>query len=195
MPHAQTSSSKHPGAAGEIPSMFRRLRANPRGGMCLQVGCEDDEFTLVLADLFDHLLAVDTSPAVLETTRAAVTREGVTNVDFQLVQQARLDGVADEIADVLVECGFLEQLHRKGQLRSQLSEFARVLRQRGQAYITVPLRRRGLKGVLGPPGGVAISERQLAQALSQAGLTVHASDEGASARRAVRELFLHLERE
>ncbi len=191
--YAQTS-IRRTSTAKEVP-LFRRLRAEPRGGLCLQVGCGDVEFTLVLADLFDHLLVVDASPAALEAARAASEREGLTNVDFQLVQEARLDGVADEIADAVVECGFLEQLHRKQHLFAQLHEFARVLRPRGQAYVTVPLLARGLRGLLRPPRLAAISERQLGQTLTRASLTVRASDEADSRRRVVRDLLLHLERE
>jgi ubiquinone/menaquinone biosynthesis C-methylase UbiE len=160
----------------------------------VQVGCCDVEFTMVLTGLFDHVLAVDTSESVLEAAREAAAREGVTNVDFQLVSQDRLDGVADEIADAVVECGFLEQLHRKAQLFGQLTEFARVLRRPGRAYVTVPLALRGPKSLLRPPGTIAISERQLAQALTRAGFTVHASDEAARGR-FTRDLLLHLERE
>lgn len=175
------------------PSLVTRLRAAPRGGLCVQVGCGDVEFTMVLACLFDHLLAVDISQAVLEAAREAAAREGVTNIDFQLVSQDRLDGVADEIADAVVECGFLAQLHRKAQLFGLLTEFARVLRRPGRAYVTMPLLPRGLKSLLRPPGAIAISERQLEQALSRAGFTVHASDEAARGR-FTRDLLLHLER-
>lgn len=192
MPHAETSSGRTQPAT-QVPSLFDRLRAKPGGGLCLQAGCQDIEFTVVLTRLFDHVLAVDTSPAAIEAGRTAVAREGITNIDFQLVQKGRLDGVADEIADSVVECGFLEQLDRKKQIVVQLNEFARVLRRRGQAYVTVPLLARGLKGLLRPPWLTAISERQLALALSRAGLTVCASDEASSHRSFTRELLLHLE--
>lgn len=177
------------------PSLFARLRADPRGGLCVQVGCGDAEFTIVLAGLFEHLLAVDSSPAVLEAAREVVAGEELANIDFQLVSLDRLDGVADEIADAVVECGFIEQLHHKAQLHSQLNEFARVLRRTGHAYLTVPLAPRGLKGLLRPPRTTTISERRLAQTLTRAGFTVHASDEAASRGRFTRGLLLHLTRD
>lgn len=185
-------SSGHPPPALQLPSLFQRLQVSPRGGLCVQVGCSDLEVTLALTRLFDHLLALDTSSAALDAARAGVVREGATNVDFELVQESHLEGVADEIADAVVECEFLKRLQRREQLYSQLAEFARVLRHRRHAYITVPLRSRRLTGrPLRRHSPIAVSERQLAQALSRAGLIVYASDESASPR----ELLLHLERE
>src|ERR687887_845859 len=82
--------------AGELASLFGRLGTDPHGGTCVEVGCGPGRMTGDLAARFDHVAAVDVSPAMLERARAAVSAG---NVDFRLVSGERLDGVEDESAD------------------------------------------------------------------------------------------------
>ena len=57
--------------AEELAGLFGRLGADPRGGVCVEVGCGPGRMTGALADRFDEVLALDVSPAMLERTAAA----------------------------------------------------------------------------------------------------------------------------
>ena len=86
-------------ARAELEGLFGRLGADPRGGVCVEVGCGPGRMTGVLAERFDRVVAVDVSEGMLERARSAVTAP---NVDFRLVAGDRLDTVEDAIADTLV---------------------------------------------------------------------------------------------
>jgi SAM-dependent methyltransferase len=198
----------------ELASLFGRLGADPRGGICVEVGCGPGRMTGALAARFDRVLALDVSPAMLARARENVSAG---NVEFRAVSGARLDGVADECADVLVCYLVLQHLPSRAALRSYLSEFARVLAAGGSAFVQLPLLERGpfprlwrfLRGV-GVPVVERLSRRpsraaafrgfrltvgELADALEAAGLRVAAHDEGPDAPyRWSRDAFLRLER-
>jgi SAM-dependent methyltransferase len=199
---------------GELESLFGRLGADPRGGVCVEVGCGPGRMTGDLAARFDRVLALDVSPAMIERARDAVPAE---NVDFRVVSGERLDGVPDAAADVLVCYLVLQHLPRRSFVEGYLQEFARVLAPGGQAFVQLPLlepgsRPRAWRAVrtitvpllhrLAPSPdrapalrGVRLTEAELAAALDRAGLEIRARDEGPDAPyRYSRDVFLRLSR-
>ena len=193
--------------ASELAGLFGRLGGDPRGGTCVEVGCGPGRMTGSLAKLFDHVIAVDVSPAMLEQAREAVTAP---NVRFVAVSGERLDGVRDASADTLVCYLVLQHLPARDVVEGYLHEFARVLAPGGEAYVQVPaLGRggrlwRGLRGPLVAAGrrpdtgasfrGFRLTRSELDRALAAAGLKVVAEDEGPSAYRFCRDRFLRLGR-
>jgi SAM-dependent methyltransferase len=194
--------------AQELAGLFGRLRGDPRGGTCLEVGCGPGRMTGALAERFHQVIALDVSPAMLEQAGSNVTAP---NVRFQLVSGERLDGVADGIADTLVCYLVLQHLPDAGVVRSYLREFARALGAGGEAYVQVPVlegwvgrARRALRTPLvrlarRPHHGAAfrgyrLTRPELERALGDAGLFVVSEDEGPSAYRSCRDRFLRLAR-
>ncbi len=198
----------------ELESLFGRLGADPRGGTCVEVGCGFGRMTEALAERFDRVLALDVSPAMLEAARAAVTAP---NVEFLAVSGERLDGVEDGVADALVSYLVLQHLPRRSTILGQLAEFGRVLAPAGEAFVQLPVLRPGpgprlwrLARSAAVPvvsrlshrltsrpeyRGFRLTETDLAEGLSLAGLRVAARDEAdASPYRYSREVFLRLER-
>src|SRR6478735_10371022 len=74
----------------ELAGLFGRLGADPRGGVCVEVGCGPGRMTGALAERFDRVLALDVSPAMLDQARATVNAD---NVELLPVSGERLDGV------------------------------------------------------------------------------------------------------
>src|SRR5438876_1648477 len=116
--------------AEELGGLFGRLGGDPRGGVCVEVGCGPGRMTGALAGRFAEVLALDVSPAMLERARENVK---ASNVDFRLVSGARLDGVEDGVADALVCYLVLQHLPSRRVIASYLEEFARVLAPSGEA--------------------------------------------------------------
>jgi len=194
--------------AEELAGLLGRLGADPRGGVCVEVGCGPGRMTGALAERFDDVLALDVSPAMLERARANVAAP---NVDFRLVSGARLDGVDDGVADALVCYLVLQHLPSRRVIASYLEEFARVLAPGGEAFVQVPVLGgrsgrlwRALRTPLVPLArrpdrgaafrGFRLTGAELDAALAAAGLRVLASDEGPSAYRFSRDRFLRLGR-
>ncbi len=193
--------------ASELAGLFGRLGGDPRGGTCVEVGCGPGRMTGALGERFDHVVAVDVSPAMLERARAAVT---AANVRFVAVSGERLDGVDDGIADTLVCYLVLQHLPAREVVEAYCREFARVLAPDGAAYVQVPVLGRtgrlwrGLRRPLVALGrrpdtgaafrGFRLTRRELDRGLAEAGLKVAAEDEGPSAYRFSRDRFLRLRR-
>lgn len=200
--------------AGELASLFGRLGADPRGGVCLEVGCGPGRMTAGLAERFEAVVALDVSPAMLERARSAVAAG---NVEFRAVSGVRLDGVADGAADAVVCYLVLQHLPRRALVEDYLREFGRVLKPSGEAFVQLPVLERGvrpwlwraIRTALVPlvyrlsrnpahaPAlrGVRLTETELARALARAGLAVRARDEGPHAPyRFSRDVFLRLAR-
>lgn len=194
----------------ELESLFGRLGADPRGGTCIEVGCGPGRMTAALAERFDRVLALDVSPAMVEQARANVPDR---RVEFRTTSGERLDGVGDESADVLVCYLVLQHLPSRGVVVAYLSEFARVLRAGGEAFVQVPVLDGGLfprawrslrslavplTRFLGPTRrpefrGFRLTRRELDAGLATAGLRVVATDDGPDAPyRYSRDLFLRL---
>ncbi len=203
------------GGGGELASLFGRLGAKPRGGICVEVGCGPGRMTAELAARFDRVVALDVSPAMVERAREAVDAQ---NVEFRVVPGDRLAGVPDQSADVVVSYLVLQHLPRRSLVAGHLREFARVLKPGGDAFVQLPLFEprfrsllwRALRSVfvrvvyvVAPrpdraPAlrGVRLTERELARAVAAAGLVVRARDEGPDAPyRYSRDVFLRLARE
>jgi SAM-dependent methyltransferase len=200
-------------ARPELESVFSRLGADPRRGVCVEVGCGFGRMTGVLAERFDRVIAVDVSPRMIELARTNVQ---ASNVEFRTVSGSRLDSIAENVADVVLCYLVLQHLPRRKVAVSYLAEFARVLAPDGQAFVQLPVlsgawrarafrRARGLavpvaaaRGqVTRRPAyrGFRLTEAELAQALAEAGLCVSARDESPeSPYRFAREVFLKLER-
>ena len=197
----------------ELVDFFGRLGADPRGGVCVEVGCGPGRMTSVLAERFDRVLALDVSPAMLERARAAMTAP---NVEFRAVSGARLEAVSDAVADVLVCYLVLQHLPTRAHVLAYLREFARVLAPGGEAFVQVPVLERGLRPRawralrsavlpvytrLAAPHparapafrGFRLTRGELERGNSSAGLTVVARDESTDApyRHSV-DLFLRL---
>lgn len=192
----------------ELAGLFGRLGADPRGGVCVEVGCGPGRMTGALAERFDRVLALDVSPAMLEQARANVT---AANVEFVTVPGDRLAGVEDGVADALVCYLVLQHLPSARVIRSYLAEFGRVLAPAGEAFVQLPVLGgvvgRAWRAVRGPlvrlarkpdqgPAfrGYRLTRSELDDALGAAGLRVFAEDEGPSAYRFCRDRFLRLVR-
>ena len=201
-------------AASELESLFGRLGADPRSGLCVEVGCGPGRMTAELAERFDRVVALDISPAMIERARGAVEAE---NVDFRVISGLRLDGVDDGVADVVVCYLVLQHLPRRSLVQGFLREFARVLKGSGEAFVQLPVLERGipprawrlLRTVSVPlvyrllpdpvrsPAlrGVRLTESELQSSLARAHLTLRARDEGPDAPyRYSRDVFLRLAR-
>src|SRR5438105_14775842 len=83
----------------ELEGFLGRLGADPRGGICVELGCGFGRMTEALAERFDQVLALDVSPAMLDRAREAVKAE---NVEFRPISGERLDSLDDGVADVVV---------------------------------------------------------------------------------------------
>jgi SAM-dependent methyltransferase len=198
----------------ELRALFGRLGADPRGGVCLEVGCGPGRMTAVLAERFDRVVAVDVSPAMLERARAAVDRP---NVEFRPVSGERLDSVEDAVADIAVCYLVLQHLPSREVVGTYLRELGRVLRPSGEAFVQLPLLRAGLiprawraaRSVAVPLlerlssdpertasfRGFRLTQRELDDALVSAGLEVAGQDTGSDAPyRHSRDVFLRLQR-
>jgi 2-polyprenyl-3-methyl-5-hydroxy-6-metoxy-1,4-benzoquinol methylase len=201
-------------AEAELEGLFGRLGADPRGGVCVEVGCGPGRMTGALAERFDRVVAVDVSDGMLERARAAVTSP---NVDFRLVAGDRLDTVEDTSADTLVCYLVLQHLPEPRVVLRYLAEFARVLTVAGTAFVQLPVLREGVRprawrlartvavpvtavlqrGVTGRAAyrGTRLTDAELQKGLAAAGLLAAARDESPeSPYRYAREVFLRLER-
>jgi ubiquinone/menaquinone biosynthesis C-methylase UbiE len=196
------------GGAEELMGLLGRLGGDPRGGTCVEVGCGPGRMTGALAERFEHVIAVDVSPAMLEQ---AAANTAAPNVSFRLVSGERLDGLDDGISDTLVCYLVLQHLPDGHVVRSYLCEFARLLSRDGEAYVQIPVlagrvgrARRTLRAPLvrfarrpehrAAFRGYRLTAHELGRALDEAGLRVVAEDEGPSAYRSCRDRFLRLAR-
>jgi SAM-dependent methyltransferase len=202
-------------AADELAALFGRLGADPRAGLCIEVGCGPGRMTAALAERFDRVLALDVSPKMIAKARSVVTRD---NVSFMLISGANLKPLDDGIADALVCYLVLQHLPRRALVGRYLHEFARVLKRGGEAFVQLPV----LDGALAArvwraarttvvpvlyavsrnpahaPAlrGVRLTARELDRALGNAGLVVRAREEGPDAPyRFSRDVFLRLARQ
>ena len=126
----------------ELAALFGRLGADPRGGTCIEVGSGPGRMTVGLAERFDRVLALDVSPAMLAKARAAIPDE---HVEFRAVSGERLDGIDDAVADVVVCYLVLQHLPSRDVVLSYISEFARVLKPGGEAFVQLPVLEDGLR--------------------------------------------------
>jgi SAM-dependent methyltransferase len=198
-------------AESELEGLFGRLGGDPRGGTCIEVGCGPGRMTTFLARRFDRVLAVDVSPAMLEQARKNVDDS---RVEFREVSGERLDSVEDDAADVLVCYLVLQHLPNRDVVSRYFSEFARVLKPAGDAYVQLPVLERGvrprlwraLRSVIVPLTafrggtrsaafrGFRLTPTELDTAVTQARLRVLARATGEDAPyRYSRDVFLRLE--
>lgn len=198
----------------ELAALFGRLGADPRGGLCVEVGCGPGRMTAALAARFDRVLALDVSPAMLARARAAVDAP---NVEFLAVSGPRLDGVPDARADALVCYLVLQHLPGRDAILGELREFARVLAPGGSAFVQLPVLDRGpvprvwrAARALAVPAlarlgrdperaaafrGFRVTGPELERGLAAAGLRIAARERGPDAPyRWSRDVFLRLER-
>jgi SAM-dependent methyltransferase len=198
----------------ELAALFGRLGADPRGGLCVEVGCGPGRMTAALAARFDRVLALDVSPVMLARARETLTAP---NVEFRAVPGERLDGVPDACADTIVCYLVLQHLPGGSAVRSYFAEFARVLAPAGSAFVQLPVLLpggrprlwRALRGVAVPAlerlsrrpsraatfRGYRLTAGELEDGLRRAGLRVAARDDGPDAPyRWSRDVFLRLER-
>jgi SAM-dependent methyltransferase len=195
----------------ELQGMFERLGADPRGGTCVEVGCGPGRMTAALAERFDHVAAVDVSPAMVERARVSVPNA---NVDFRVVSGERLDGVESGLADALVCYLVLQHLPSRETVLAYIAEFGRVLGEGGEAFIQLPVLDEGWRPrawraarsaavpftALGPTRrpefrGVRLTRDELDSGLARAGLRIVTTDVGPDAPyRFSHDLFLRLTR-
>ena len=200
-------------AREELDGFFGRLGADPRGGVCVEVGCGPGRITALFAERFDRVVAVDVSQGMLERAQGAVT---ASNVEFRGVPGDSLATVEGGIADVLVCYLVLQHLPERRLVLRYLQEFGRVLAPAGQALVQLPVLRPGLaprawrlaRDLAIPVAsrldrdveanaayrGSRPTEGELARVLTAAGLRATARDESPdSPYRYAREVFLRLE--
>jgi SAM-dependent methyltransferase len=198
----------------ELDALLGRLEADPWGGVCVEIGCGPGRMTGALSERFDHVVAVDVSPAMLDRARAAVS---AANVEFRPVSGGRLETVEDGAADVAVCYLVLQHLPSRAVVRSYLRELGRILRPGGEAFVQLPVLRPGLRPrawrvarSLAVPvlerlssdperaaafRGTRLTESELVEAVSAAGLRVGRRGTGPDAPyRHSRDAFLRLER-
>jgi ubiquinone/menaquinone biosynthesis C-methylase UbiE len=194
----------------ELEALFGRLGADPRGGICIEVGCGPGRMTRHLTARFDRVIALDVSPAMLAQARA-----NAPEAEFRLVSGDGLDGVDDATADLLVCYLVLQHLPNRELVARFLAEFARVLKPSGQAFVQLPILDPGLvartwralravfvpvtqfRGPTSAPAfrGNRLAAGELADALAAARLRVVARDTGPDAPyRFSHDVFLRLER-
>jgi SAM-dependent methyltransferase len=194
----------------ELDALFGRLGADPRAGMCIEVGCGPGRMTAGLAERFDRVLALDVSPAMLKQARQAIPDE---HVEFRAISGERLDDVEDACADVVICYLVLQHLPSREVVLSYISEFARVLKPGGEAFVQLPVLEAGprpriwralrstlvpLTRFLGPTRrpefrGYRLRRSELDAGVARAGLRVIATDFGPDAPyRYSRDLFLRL---
>ncbi|HKP17644.1 MAG TPA: class I SAM-dependent methyltransferase [Gaiellaceae bacterium] len=190
----------------ELAGFLGRLGADPRGGLCVELGCGPGRMTAALAERFDQVLALDVSPAMLERARGSVQAG---NVEFRAVSGESLDGVDAGVADAVVCYLVLQHVPSARVVRSYFREFARVLAPGGEAFVQIPVLtaaagriRRAVRAPLlhlarrperrAEFRGFRLTRAELDAALAEAGLRVLASDEGPSAYRHSRDRFLRL---
>ena len=174
--------------AEELASLFGRLGADPRGGLCVEVGCGPGRMTGALAARFDRVVAVDVSPAMLARARAAVTAP---NVDYRKVSGERLDGVESACADAAVCYLVFQHLPSRRLVAAYVHELARVLRPGGEAFVQLPVLDGGLvprlwRALRTPAArlsrpelrGVRLTAAEFDRAVSDAELTIVATDTG-----------------
>lgn len=201
-------------ARAELDGFLGRLGDDGRAGVCLEVGCGPGRMTQLLAERFDHVVAVDVSREMLRLARGNVAAP---NVDFRRVDGERLDSIDDASADVVVCYLVLQHLPDRRLVAAYLREFARVLAPAGRAFVQLPVIESGVRASswralrrlvvplttrLGDRvatqaayRGVRLTEGELAAALEAAGLRIAARDESsASPYRYAREVYLRLER-
>jgi SAM-dependent methyltransferase len=149
---------------------------------------------------------------MLEQARVAVPDE---HVEFRAISGERLDGVEDASADVVVCYLVLQHLPSREVVLSYVSEFARVLKPAGEAFVQLPVLEDGLRPriwratrsalvpltrFLGPTRrpefrGYRLRRSELDAGLARAGLRVVATDFGPDTPyRFSRDLFLRLTR-
>jgi ubiquinone/menaquinone biosynthesis C-methylase UbiE len=189
----------------ELSSLFARLGAEPRGGVCVEVGCGPGRMTGALAARFDRVVAGDVSPEMLARAGEAVT---AANVDFRQVTGERLDGVEDSSADAAVCYLVLQHLPSRRLAQAYVRELGRVLAPGGEAFVQLPLLHGGVvprlwRALRTPVArlskpelrGVRLTRRELDRAVADAGLTVVAADTGPdSPYRFSTDVFLRLRR-
>ena len=195
----------------ELRGLFERLGADPRGGTCVEVGCGPGRMTAGLAERFDHVVAVDVSPAMVEQARSNVPDP---RVEFRVVSGDRLDGVESGVADALVCYLVLQHLPTRAAVTAYLAEFGRVLAAGGEAFVQLPVLDEGIRPrlwratrsalvpltSLGPTRrrefrGFRLTRAELDDGLACAGLRVVATDVGPDAPyRFSHDLFLRLTR-
>ena len=196
----------------ELDALFGRLGADPRGGTCIEVGSGPGRMTAGLAERFDRVLALDVSPAMLEQARKAIPDD---HVEFRAISGERLDGVEDASADVVICYLVLQHLPSRDVVLSYISEFARVLKPGGEAFVQVPVLEAGVRPrlwravrsalvpltrFLGPTRrpefrGYRLRRSELDGGVARAELRVVATDFGPDAPyRYSRDLFLRLMR-
>jgi len=189
----------------ELASLFGRLGADPRGGVCVEVGCGPGRMTDALAARFDRVVAVDVSPEMIARARKEVTAP---NVEFREVSGERLDGIGDATADAAVCYLVLQHLPSRRLVRSYVRELGRVLRPGGEAFVQLPILNAGLRPrlwrTLRTPAarldrpelrGVRLTRAELDRAVEGAALTVVSTDTGPdSPYRFSMDLFLRLQR-
>ena len=93
-------------------------------------------------------LGVDLSPAMLDSGRAYVDSLGLRNVQFQLEDIARMDGIPDASVDAVMSTMVLHHLPTRQHLDACFRQITRILKPGGAIYLTDFGRLKSLKSVL-----------------------------------------------
>jgi SAM-dependent methyltransferase len=129
-------------ARAQLERLLEQLGAEPRGrGTCVEVGCGAGRMTVELAERWPAVIATDISPTMIAR---AQDRVRTANVSF-VVTDGGLEGVRDAIADTVVCFGVVQHLPTRSHVRRMLGEIARVLAERGEAFVQLPVLRGGAR--------------------------------------------------
>lgn len=125
----RTEASYSDGASPRLRGQLRKIERYARGGMCVEIGPATGLMTSVLEDMFDHVIALEHSRALLQ--RAVDRTRSATCV----LGDAHFVPLGDAFADFVVCTEVLEHVVVPTQL---LLEMRRILKRDGLAFIAVP---------------------------------------------------------
>lgn len=108
---------------GDFELQWRQY-APELGGTCLEIGCGPGRMTRALVESFDHVVALDVSPVMIELARAGADAE------YHLVEDTIMP-LPDSSVDAVFTCHVLQHFEKEAHVVGSLSESRRVLREGG----------------------------------------------------------------
>ncbi|KKQ37365.1 MAG: hypothetical protein US55_C0033G0003 [Candidatus Levybacteria bacterium GW2011_GWC2_37_7] len=110
--------------------MFRKYCHPKKGGLVLEIGCGDGEFTKRIADGKLKIIATDVTPTVVSRAKSSLKLPGV---EFTVKNAEKLD-FEDNLIDIVCGVSILHHLNTEKTLR----EAYRVLKPDGRLFFTEP---------------------------------------------------------
>jgi len=147
--------------------------------VCLEVACGTGLVARALARRTRHVTALDLTPEMLATGKAAADAEGVLNVVFQEGDATRLPFLGGSFSLVLSRFS----LHQVAEPEQVVAEMVRVCRPGGRVVVADLVRKPGLPGdpdrmerLRDPSHGTMLAVEAIERLLTSAGSAVAASE-------------------